>query len=73
MKTETTTHAPTLDRVAQIMAYEAGELEEPEMIELFQSLVDDGTAWLLQGHYGRTAAALIAAGMVHDPRARRVH
>lgn len=70
MKTETTTSP---DRVTQIMAYEAGELEEPEMIELFQSLVDDGTAWLLQGHYGRTAAALIAAGMVNDPRARRVH
>ncbi len=50
--------------VDDIIAYESGEMEEDEMIALFQRLVDDGTAWTLQGHYGRTAAALIEAGLV---------
>lgn len=54
------------DRVSQIMAYEAGEMSRDELVEFFQSLVDDGTVWQLQGHYGRTAAALIEAGWIHQ-------
>jgi hypothetical protein len=41
-----------------------GELNESEVIELFQSLVSTGLAWSLQGSYGRTAKALIEAGLV---------
>lgn len=48
-----------------LMAYEAGELDEDEMVSFFQGLVDTGMAWQLQGHYGRTAHALIEAGLVH--------
>ena len=59
-----------LDEVSQIMAYEAGELEGEEVISLFQSLVDSGLAWSLQGHYGRTAADLIADGWVVDKRVK---
>lgn len=54
----------TADRIFQ---YEAGELEESEIVELFQELVNTGTAWHLQGHYGRTAHALIGAGLVTRP------
>lgn len=50
------------DRLSQIMAFEAGELNEIDSIKLFQDLIDDGTAWKLQGSYGRTAAALIRNG-----------
>ena len=55
-----------MDQVDKIMAYEAGELDDEDIIELFQELVSSGLAWQLQGHYGRTAAALIAAGYVHQ-------
>ena len=47
-----------------MMRWEDGDLTEAETIELFQSLVDSGLAWQLQGMYGRQAKALIDAGLV---------
>lgn len=52
------------DSVSAIIAYESGELNEDETLELFQYLVNTGLAWSLQGHYGRTATALLDAGLV---------
>lgn len=45
-----------------MLAYENGDLSDDETVIFFQSLIDSGLAWQLQGHYGRTAHALIEAG-----------
>ena len=52
------------DLTDRIIAYESGDLDDDQAIELFQELVDSGFAWQLQGHYGRTARALIDEGFV---------
>ena len=50
--------------IDKIIAYEQGELDEEETLELFQALVDSGLAWKLQGSYGRTATSLLEAGLI---------
>jgi hypothetical protein len=54
-----------MDRVGKIMAWEDGSLSEESTVEFFQELIDDGTAWQLQGMYGRMAASLIESGLCH--------
>ncbi len=56
--------AQITDLVDKIMEYEGGDMNDEAMIVFFQELVDTGLAWTLQGHYGRTAKALIEAGHV---------
>jgi hypothetical protein len=55
------------DEVGAIMAYVQGDLDDEGTIELFQRLVDSGLAWRLQGHYGRTAMALVRGGHISLP------
>jgi hypothetical protein len=53
------------DIVNDIIAFETGAMETKEdIIDFFQTLVNTGLAWSLQGSYGRTASALIEAGLV---------
>ena len=61
----------TTDLVDKIMAYEQGDMDQDETVEFFQELVEDGLVWRLQGHYGRTAARLIEAGLVQPGRRDR--
>ena len=41
---------------------ETPEVTEEQYIEAFQSLIDSGVVWQLQGWYGRTARGLIDSG-----------
>lgn len=52
-----------MPNIDDIISYEQGELGEDQMVDFFQNLIDTGAAWSLQGHYGRTAASLISAGI----------
>ena len=56
----------TIDTMSAIIDYENGELSDDDTIALFQSLIDSGLAWNLQGHYGRTAASLLDSGYCID-------
>lgn len=53
-----------MDIISGIIDYENGDLSYEQVVELFQKLVDNGMAWTLQGHYGRTARYLIEQGEV---------
>ena len=54
------------NRVDYIMEYECGNISDVDMIHLFASLIENGMAWTLQGHYGRTANALIEQDWINN-------
>lgn len=57
-----------IDLLTAVMVCEGVEEATPEFqLECWQYLVDTGRAWTLQGCFGRTAAALIQAGLINKP------
>ena len=52
-----------MPNITDISDFEAGEMDEETMADFFQGMIDSGVVWQLQGHYGRTAKALIEAGL----------
>lgn len=50
----------------RLMDYEAGNLSDKDMIQLFADLIRTGLCWSLQGHYGRTAKAMISEGYINE-------
>lgn len=67
---ESDTRSPNIPPIDELMAWENGELDEDDTIDLFQNLVDSGLAWKLQGMYGRQAKALLDAGLIRLPAKR---
>lgn len=57
-----------MNLMSQILDYEAGILEEDEMVEFFQDLYETGLLWQLQGHYQRTFQDLVASGAIYVPQ-----
>jgi hypothetical protein len=53
-----------MDLTSMIIDYENGNLDEEQVLDLFQNLVNTGLAWSLQGSYGRQAMAFIQAGLI---------
>lgn len=53
------------DAIAIVEGIEDASIDE--QIQAWQSLVDSGLAWKLQGWYGRTAAQLIEQGLINPP------
>lgn len=61
MSEQTSTGA--YDFMGELLDYETGDMDTKERaVTLFQYLIDSGMAWSLQGHYGRTADAMIKQG-----------
>lgn len=56
-------HSDVLD---QLVAYECGELDDDATISFFQTIIDSGLVWQLQGSYGRTARRLIDDGYCQE-------
>jgi len=52
------------DFIGRIIAYETNELDDNGTLELFAELIKSGQCWSLQGHYGRTASAIIERGII---------
>jgi hypothetical protein len=57
-------NAMSLSNMQVLFDYENGELDEIQSLILFSELVKSGLAWQLQGHYERTAKALIEGGFL---------
>lgn len=53
-----------MSQIDLIIQYESGELDDQQVVFLFADLIRTGQAWVLQGHYGRTAQRLIEAGWI---------
>jgi hypothetical protein len=54
------------DFLDQMMEYESGELNDQETLDMFSSIIKKGWTYSLQGHYGRTASALIQDGWLDN-------
>jgi len=52
------------DIIDRIMSYEMGFMDDAETLKLFSELISNKMVWSMQGHYGRTASALIESGWI---------
>lgn len=55
-----------MPNIDTLLAFENGELDQDAAVNFIQDGIDTGWVWKLQGFYGRTATALINAGLCHN-------
>ncbi len=56
-----------LSTTARVIAYEAGRLDEDQVVNLFQDLLTGGFLWNLKGpKYQQKATELLAAGKIRQ-------
>ena len=58
-------NTPSINLLKGLNAWESGELDQLAELEFFSSLLRTGMINHLQGTYGRTAIALVRAGLLH--------
>lgn len=56
--------ATKINLLSMIMDYENGALSAKGTVKLFSHIVKNGMQYSLQGHYGRTASAMIQDGLL---------
>jgi hypothetical protein len=55
-----------LSFIDRLMAYEDGELDEQQTVQLFDEAMTTGLLCGLQGHYGRVAQDLKEKGLIEE-------
>ena len=55
-----------MDMLDAIMDIECGDVTQERYIECYQTLIDSGVVWELQGSHGRMAMHLIEEGLCHE-------
>lgn len=55
-----------MEMIEDIKRYENGEMNEEQEAEFFQSLLDTGIIFSLQGHYQRQMDRMIENGVVNN-------
>lgn len=53
-----------MNYLERIIKFEQGDLEDHEIIAMFQDLLDNETVWQLQGSYSRMAQKLLDTGYI---------
>lgn len=65
------THKPPKTNIDDLMRYESGDMTTGEEVRLFQTLIDNGMVWNLQGHYQRVANHYLRCGVCSPAGQRR--
>lgn len=63
-ETTSTVEPAAYNLLDNIIAYEQGDLDDEQALELFQHIYDEGHYTWLQGSYGRTLQVLLDRGLI---------
>jgi hypothetical protein len=55
-----------MEMIEDIKRYENGEMNEDQEVEFFQTLLDTGIIFSLQGHYQRQMDRMIENGVINN-------